>query len=146
MTATLTVSEIAGRIWRPTDSLTEAQVVERIRGWTKEGLLVPVGDKNPGPGRHRRYPYTAVGEAILLNVLTEAIGRMQAIKARAFHDVFQAAKEVLAKDATLGKLLVIGLASDGTAEINLTKTEGLPRLLASSGSAAHLIISLGKLS
>ena len=50
MIPTITVSEMAGRIWRPTDNMTEAQLVERIRAWTKEGLLAPVGEKIPGPG------------------------------------------------------------------------------------------------
>jgi hypothetical protein len=146
MIPTVTVSEIAGRIWRPGDNMTEAQLVERIRAWTKEGLLVPVGEKNPGTGRHRRYPYSAVPEAMLLKVLSDAIGRMQGIKSRAFGELLQAAKDELANNPAGGKLLIVGLAPEGGAtEINLVQSSGLLKVLASSRYEAHFVIDLGKL-
>jgi hypothetical protein len=143
---TVTVSEIAGRIWRTGDNMTEAQLVERIRAWTKEGLLMPVGEKNPGTGRHRRYPYSAVPEAMLLKVLSDAIGRMQGIKARAFGELLQAAKEELANNPPGGKLLIVGLAPEGGAtEINLVQSGELLKVLAGSRYEAHFVIDLGKL-
>ena len=146
MIPAVTVSELAGRIWRVGDNMNEAQLVERIRAWTKEGLLAPVGEKNPGTGRHRRYPYSAVAEAMLLKVLSDAIGRMQAIKARAFGDLLQAAKEELAKNTGDGKLLVVGLAPEGgAAEINLVQSDELLQILAKSRYEAHFVVDLGKL-
>jgi hypothetical protein len=146
MIPTVSVSDIANRIWRPDDNMTEAQLVERIRAWTKEGLLVPVGEKNPGTGRHRRYPHSAVPEAMLLKVLSDAIGRMQGIKARAFGELLQAAKEVFANNSTGGKLLIVGLAAEGGAtEINLVQSSGLLEVMASSRYEAHFVIDLGKL-
>jgi hypothetical protein len=143
---TITVSEMAGRIWRPTDNMTEAQLVERIRAWTKEGLLVPVGEKHRGSGRHRRYPYTAVPEAMLLKVLSDAIGRMQAIKTRAIGDLFQATKEVFAKGSHSGKLLVVGLTPEGSPiEIKLIESGKLVGILARFRCEAYLLIDLGKL-
>ena len=145
MTQTITVRDIAHRIWRLSDSMSEAQLVQRVRGWTREGLLLPVGEKNPGTGRHRRYPYTAVPEAMLLKVLSDAIGRMQALKARAFGELFQAAKEELGKDK-IEKLVILGLAPDGeAAEIKLVKRDELLEALAGSQCQAHLLIDLGKL-
>jgi DNA-binding transcriptional MerR regulator len=44
---------------------------ERIRHWTREGLLTPAGEKNPGTGRSRRYGDDAVRKARVLNSLTE---------------------------------------------------------------------------
>ena len=44
---------------------------DRVRHWTREGLLTPVGDKNPGTGRSRFYDETAVIKARVLNSLTE---------------------------------------------------------------------------
>lgn len=67
--ATITVSDIARRIQRPGED--QASVVDRLRNWTKEGLLRPVGDKNPGTGRPRRYPEEAVIDALVLSTLTE---------------------------------------------------------------------------
>jgi hypothetical protein len=143
---TLTVGEIASRIWRPGDNMSEAQLVERVRGWTKEGLLVPVGEKYRGTGRHRRYPYTAVPEAMLLKVLSDSIGRMQAIKARAIGDLFQATKAVFANGSHVGKAVIIGLTPEGDAvEIKLTEGDQLLSILARSKCEAHLVIDLGKL-
>jgi DNA-binding transcriptional MerR regulator len=44
---------------------------ERIRHWTREGLLSPAGEKNPGTGRARLYDDDAVRKARVLNSLTE---------------------------------------------------------------------------
>jgi MerR HTH family regulatory protein len=44
---------------------------DRVRHWTREGLLTPVGDKNPGTGRSRFYDESAVSKARVLNSLTE---------------------------------------------------------------------------
>jgi hypothetical protein len=67
----LTVRDIAKRIRRDGEDL-EA-VVNRLRNWTKEGLLEFSGDKHPGTGRTRLYPKDAVIDALVLNALT-AIG------------------------------------------------------------------------
>jgi DNA-binding transcriptional MerR regulator len=44
---------------------------ERIRHWTREGLLSPAGEKNPGTGRARLYDEAAFRKAKVLNSLTE---------------------------------------------------------------------------
>jgi DNA-binding transcriptional MerR regulator len=44
---------------------------ERIRHWTREGLLSPAGEKNPGTGRARFYDETEFRKARVLNSLTE---------------------------------------------------------------------------
>jgi DNA-binding transcriptional MerR regulator len=44
---------------------------ERIRHWTREGLLSPTGEKNPGTGRARLYDEAAFRKAKVLNSLTE---------------------------------------------------------------------------
>jgi len=44
---------------------------DRVRHWTREGLLSPAGDKNPGTGRARLYDESAVRKARALNSLTE---------------------------------------------------------------------------
>jgi hypothetical protein len=67
--AMLTVRDIAERIRRPGEPLDA--VVDRLRNWTKEGLLQAVGEKNPGTGRRRQYTETAVVDALVLSALTE---------------------------------------------------------------------------
>ena len=49
-----------------------AAMSERIRHWTREGLLLPVDQHHAGTGRHRRYGPDAVYEAAILNALATA--------------------------------------------------------------------------
>ena len=43
--------------------------MERICHWTREGLIKPLGEKNPGTGRHRRYDENTLAEVAVLNAL-----------------------------------------------------------------------------
>jgi hypothetical protein len=72
MAATLTAQDIARRIRRPNEELTAA--VDRLRNWTKEGLIKPVGDLHPGTGRKKRYAAGAVTKAVVLQILSDATG------------------------------------------------------------------------
>lgn len=65
---TFTVGEIAERIREPDEAL--VTVVDRLRNFTKEGLLKPIGSRNPGTGRKRRYPETALIDAAILSKLS----------------------------------------------------------------------------
>jgi DNA-binding transcriptional MerR regulator len=65
----LTVSEVA-QILAET-SKGQAALVERIRHWTREGLLEPRGEKNPGTGRHREYENAVVVEVAVLDALAD---------------------------------------------------------------------------
>ena len=47
------------------------RMFERMRHWTREGLLSPAGEKNPGTGRSRLYDESAFRKARVLNSLTE---------------------------------------------------------------------------
>jgi hypothetical protein len=67
--STLTVRDLANRIHRRDED--PSAVIERIRHWTREGLLIPRGEKNPGTGRHRKYPETALEFALILNELAD---------------------------------------------------------------------------
>jgi hypothetical protein len=142
---TVTVSQIAERIWSPEGKLTKPKVIDRLRNWTKEGLLVPVGDKNPGTGRRRLYPPGAVADALLLTVLTDAIG-LQAGKARSFAELFKLAKTRLTTNPGPGQLMVIGLSRSGeTAETRVVRSHALQDELKASPHQVHIVIDLGKL-
>jgi hypothetical protein len=66
----LTVSQIANRI--AADGADKAALIERLRHWTREGLLAPSGDRNPGTGRRRLYEDSAVFDAAILNSLADS--------------------------------------------------------------------------
>jgi hypothetical protein len=67
---TLSAGEIAAAIARPTDS---AVVLTRVRHWTAQRLLLPIGEQvHTGVGKHRQYEPVAVIDAAVLNTLTEA--------------------------------------------------------------------------
>jgi hypothetical protein len=70
--ATLTASDIAQRIQRPGEELRTA--VDRVRNWSKEGLLKPVGDIHPGTGRKKQYSEKAAIRAMILQAISDATG------------------------------------------------------------------------
>jgi hypothetical protein len=48
--------------------------VDRVRNWTKEGLLKPVGDIHPGTGRKKQYSEKAAIRALILQTISDATG------------------------------------------------------------------------
>jgi DNA-binding transcriptional MerR regulator len=65
----MTVKELAERICRPHEDI--GAVIDRLRNWTKEGLLETAGDKNPGTGRRRHYDDSALVDALILTTLAD---------------------------------------------------------------------------
>ncbi|WP_439925297.1 hypothetical protein [Nitrobacter sp. JJSN] len=65
----LTVRDVARRVQRRGEDL--EVVVNRLRNWTKEGLLEFVGDKHPGTGKMRLYSATAIVDAAVLTAFTD---------------------------------------------------------------------------
>ena len=65
----LTVSEIVDRIAKPGQD--KAALNERIRHWTRERLITPIGRRNPGTGRHRTYRDTTLLDAAVLNAMAD---------------------------------------------------------------------------
>jgi hypothetical protein len=69
---TLTVSDIAQRVQKPGEKLRIA--ADRVRNWTKEGLLKPIGDIHPGTGRKKQYSEKAAIRAMILQAISDATG------------------------------------------------------------------------
>jgi DNA-binding transcriptional MerR regulator len=65
----LTAREIAEKLVPPDGELQPA--IERIHHWTREGLLEPLGKKNPGRGRVRLYSDDTVISARILTALAD---------------------------------------------------------------------------
>jgi DNA-binding transcriptional MerR regulator len=65
----LTVSEIAERIAK--GGAAKRALIRRLRHWTKEGLLKPIGKRHPGTGSHREYYDWALEDAVLLNAMAD---------------------------------------------------------------------------
>ncbi len=142
---TYSVSEIAEKIGRPDEDM--RVVGDRIRNWTREGLLEPVGVKNPGTGRSRLYPETALLDALVLTAITEAVG-LQAVKVHMFQrDVFAEVRE-FSKQQFKSKsktLLVISRSLTSGTYVALTHPVGLANLIENTKSDGHIVINLGRL-
>jgi hypothetical protein len=139
---TFTVTEIAERIARKGEKL--ELVADRIRNWTKDGLLEPAGDKNPGTGRSRQYPEKALIEAMVLLELMDCLG-IQPIKARWFAGWSKAVKRVLHKSPERKKYLIFSRSAAVTGIEMRDPKELLALLQGSPGFASHIIIDLEKL-
>jgi hypothetical protein len=139
--AGITVSEIAERIRREDEDLTT--VVDRLRNWTKEGLLQPLGKKNPGTGRKRRYPETAIIDALVLSFLTERT-TMTAVKAASIGDFFEKAREfwhTTPRGEKDQRVFVISFSQEET-WAGLSTTKGLAALVESKPDEVHIVINL----
>ena len=69
----MTVSQMAHRAAKR--GVKRAAFIERVRYWTREGLLETVGEHHPGTGRHRRYDELALEDALALNALPISASR-----------------------------------------------------------------------
>jgi hypothetical protein len=98
---TWTAGGLAERIQRRGETINQAN--QRIRNWTKAGYLKPLADSvRPGIGHHRRYPLTAMYDALLLDQLTQS--GMSGVRATALGDAFAVVRNW---DAAEGLLLVV---------------------------------------
>jgi hypothetical protein len=137
----LTVSDIAEMIVRPGEDIRAAG--DRIRNWTKEGLLIPLGEKNPGTGRSRLYPEAAMLEAMVLRELTEAIG-LQPLKTRFFARWLTSEESPLPKNGLRGFYLVMG-NDDGDEVCARVPVKKILEFLKDAELTSWITIDLGKL-
>ncbi len=108
MTKLLTAGEIATRIQEPGEDL--RTIGERLRSWTKEGILKPSGKRNPGTGRHLQYPERVVIDAAILSKLAKHFGIWAPRMQHCDSALDLAAKEVNVFEETLkkdGKLIYL---------------------------------------
>ena len=141
---TLTVSEIAERIRRPHEDVRIAG--DRIRNWTREGLLVPVGEKNPGTGKVRRYPESALIDAALLQVITDCTG----IAAVAAGMLLKEARAIFALMKKTGELqsaaLVISKSVGDTKWTMIpVKAKDIAQYLSEDAHDTHTVIQVNRL-
>jgi hypothetical protein len=139
---TYSVSEIAEKIGRPGEDM--RVVGDRIRNWTREGLLTPIGEKNPGTGRSRQYPETALLDALVLTTLTESVG-LQVVKVHGFADVFKHVRLFLKSQSKSSTLLVIARDARSDSYVSLQRPDTLAKLITNSPADAHIVINLYQL-
>jgi hypothetical protein len=66
---TFTVGDLVERISHDGNA---AALAERIKLWTRSGLIYPIDAKFPGTGRHRRYEWPSIVDCAVLNALADA--------------------------------------------------------------------------
>lgn len=68
-TMRITVAQMADRAGKRGDA--KELFIQRVRHWTRERLLRPLGETNPGTGKHRLYSDAAFHEALILEAMTD---------------------------------------------------------------------------
>jgi hypothetical protein len=113
----LTVGEIAKRIKEPDEPI--SGVINRLRSWTKEGVLKPLGDEAPGTGQKLRYPERAIVDAAILSRLARHYG-IWATKVPLFAGALDLAVKQLPKARAAAELdpakviyLIVGTTGQG---------------------------------
>jgi hypothetical protein len=106
---TFTVGDLVERISHDGNA---AAVGERIKLWTRSGLIAPIDAKFPGTGRHRRYEWPTIIDCAVLNALTDARVEVLARKDTLFalslaHVIF----EDLGKQENRGRQFYLALIS-----------------------------------
>jgi DNA-binding transcriptional MerR regulator len=141
-----TVSQIARQVASTPER--RVAVMERIRHWTREGLIAPVGEKNPGTGRHRRYDENAVAAIAVLNAVA-SLGIQVAVLRQVLSVAMQSINKWRGKyREEKGDVYLEIYDLHGTAYVSERKTEHLEGryvISAQSVSGASLIINISKI-
>jgi len=158
--ASLTAQDIAKHIQRPGEPL--AAAVDRLRNWTKMGIIKPVGARHPGTGRKKQYSSVALAEALLLQALTDALGS-SAVSLRPLIDkVTQLGEytatvaEIYEEDRKTGgifkrqewwksrpELIVLTRhRKDGPFDIHFPDAGGLDKQISKSDADIHIVINM----
>ena len=113
-------------------------LIERIRHWTRERLLLPAGQLHTGRGKHRYYPAGTIYEAALLQTLTTAGFTVSAW--RYLTDALAAVRLSLPAWQRDGGPLFLRISRDGTrdqVEVTRERPESTPDLA--------IVVNLGQL-
>lgn len=142
---TVTAKDIAEKIKRPGEPMQVA--VDRLRNWTREGLIKPTGEKHPGTGRAKRYPRRAIVEAVLLQILIDCTG-IGAINAGPLLDAAKVRLAPLLKDGSFEDAVLMIARSASRSEFHMAAgpLKSLPQMLSESGDHdTYTIVKLRKL-
>jgi DNA-binding transcriptional MerR regulator len=113
---TMTIGQIAERVGIPGKTFHE-----RLRYWTREGLLIPISERYPGIGKRRRYADSAVEHALILNQMMD-IGlstAMQSLAMEAVHQEQYLGRWVRGAKPGINFFLVIDTDQDGHSQAYL---------------------------
>jgi hypothetical protein len=140
--ATFTAREIAERIKQPDELISSA--LNRLKNWTNEGLITPIGDWHPGTGKKRLYREHALLDAVLLQTLTECTG-VTAVQAAPL--LAKSQKHIVStmEDGTLPNSVLLISRSIGGREpkISSGKSSSIAKLIADAGPHdTHTVINL----
>lgn len=134
--------EIAERIKLPDELLSSA--LNRLKNWTNEGLITPVGDWHPGTGKKRLYREHALLDAVLLQTLTECTSAT-AVEVAPLLAKSQKHIVSMMEDGTLPQsvLLISRSVGDKAPKISGGKSSSIAKLIADAGPHdTHTVLNL----
>jgi hypothetical protein len=67
----LSTGEIVERICQSGAGIKPVTVLERVKAWTRAGLLEPIGERSGGSGRHYRYLETVLVDVATLMIVAD---------------------------------------------------------------------------
>src|SRR5436190_11812196 len=140
---TATVNDLAERVMRPGEDLRIA--CDRIRNWTREGLLSVAGEKNPGTGRARLYKKEALLEAVLLQILADNVGIAIGNLGPVMKSAKRFANALMSHGVGQGDFLIVSRTLGEEWRVHLESLEDLPRLskyLAGLSEDTHTFINM----
>ena len=144
---TLTVGQIVDQLGPLASDA--AAMNERIRHWTREGLLRPVDQHHAGTGKHRRYDADASLDAAVLNLLADA--GLQVVSRPYVKTVLTRAREALQRFREGGRARRKKQASFLVISHDMTRSGGEPSVSLLEGNVNYnpaaelaIVINLSK--
>lgn len=128
-------------------------ISERLRHWTREGLLDPIGGRHPGSGVHRRYSEETAVRAAVLSRLADMGFRVTALEG-SMRDIVIKVDEARSlwkpgKSAYLGIAFGRAVAVGAPLEIHVYSysgsVKGLGQVSPPAGYPDFTIIDLGRI-
>jgi hypothetical protein len=118
---------------------------DRIRNWTRQGLLSISGEKNPGTGRARLYKREALLEAVLLQILADNVGITIGNLGSVMHSAKRFANALKSHGVGQGDFLVVSRTLGDEWRVHLESLEDVDRMskyLGGLSEDTHTLINM----
>ena len=137
----LLLRDIAPYIQRPGKSSTAA--LDRLRNWTKMGIIKPSGVPHPGRGRKKSFSSAALMKAVLLQTLIDTFGA-PAVNLSGLAD--ELAQMVRRGSVLSGQRLIVFGRRQGSSRTSIAEIPAneLQNYISQSDFDIHLVVNLNR--
>ena len=138
LTAKTTAGSVAGYIRQPGEPLSAA--TDRLRNWTKVGIIQSEGEKHPGTGRAKQYSSAAILEAVLLQAFSNALGSPAVLLSPHVKQISKMVQQGILSDASV--VVISGPPDVPDLRLGDVKLKNLGRYMSKHPGEVHIVLNL----